>query len=193
MSIVNQIRRYLHGFMFIALAVVIISALTHLINAIPERTLAIGEKEVITTNVTETTEQTELFNYFCSDSTSCIYYGKYIPTTCEYTIWDYTQADYPGATYWIKLYDSSGNLVNEYTHDGGVVLTIYETGVYADFIIYQFDRLIVYCVVKTTVTETITTTEPAVLVSNKTLLSFISFALTIVIVISGIRKFLPQF
>jgi hypothetical protein len=36
MSVINQIRRYLHALLFIALAVVIISAISYLINAIPD-------------------------------------------------------------------------------------------------------------------------------------------------------------
>jgi len=186
MSITTHIRRYLHAILFVALATVIIASLGYLISLVPETTLTIGERNETYTTTTPKSE-TLLFSRTCESSGSCVFYDFSIPSTCDCAKFDYSQCT-ALSSYWITVHDGFSET---YTVPPGSIFFLNRTGVLVNFNLGPWETLKVYCVDLETVTYT--TTIPAVQVSNRELLSLLYFVFTIVIVITGIRKFLPQF
>jgi hypothetical protein len=185
-SVTNQIKKYLHALLFIAFAVVIISAIGYLINTIPERTISIGERVETYTEFVQTGENL-LREHYCDAPAGCSWLRYYIPSDCAYAKFDYTQAT-ALSSYSLRVYNG---IDITYTIEPGTIFILNHTGVSYDIALGGYDRVKIYCVYG--YYETITTTIADVQISSKELMSYVYFAFTIVIVLAGIRKFLPQF
>jgi hypothetical protein len=184
-SVTNQIKKYLHALLFIAFAVVIISAIGYLINTIPERTISIGEREETYTEAVPV-DIAYLYSVRC-ESYECVFYEYPIPANCYQAQIDYSEAT-SLPEYWIRVHNG---IDVTYTVEPGSIFILNHTGVLVDFNLGEWETIHFYCVYAEYVTHT--TTIPGVKVSSKDLLSFVYFAVTILIVLTGIRKFLPQF
>ena len=186
MSVVGQIRRYLHGFMFVALAVVIISVIGYLVYSMPERKLNIGER-VETETVFVQTSESLIREHYCGVDGGCLWRQYTIPSDCALAKFDYT-----GATalesYSLRVYNG---IDITYTIEPGSVFILNHTGVRYDLGLAKYDRVLVYCIYG--YYETVINTIADVSISSREIMNFVYFAVTIVLVIAGIRKFLPQF
>jgi hypothetical protein len=186
MSVTSQLRRYLHALLFIALATVILSVIGFLVNSVPDRSLNIGEK---TETYTETAVINKylLFSVTCENINGCTFVNYEIPSTCTYAEFDYSQCT-ALSSYRIVVHNG---FTEEYYAEPGSIFILNHTGVLVDFKAGGWETVNVYCAQADIVTYT--TTVGAVQVSTKEILSYVYFAVTIVVVIAGIRKFLPQF
>jgi hypothetical protein len=186
MSIVNQIRRYLHALLFIALAVVIISAISYLINAIPDTKINLGEREEVYTEIIPIDKEL-LYSLTCEAPNYCTFHNYYIPYECVQAEFDYSQAT-ALSSYWVIIHNE---FTYEYTVEPGSILIVNHTGALTDLKVGPWETVKIYCVYGEIVTTTTKVGE--IQISSREILSFVYFAVTIVIVIAGIRKFLPQF